>query len=127
MRPNLRGEEMNLLKRIINGVTDESIWKRIIWMYVSIFVLLVPMTVLSYFLLQFYCKYIIIWRMGFALPLYGLLQVWLAWKGGWIKSIGLVQLNNPVEVYLRDRPIAQGRLAGVFSSSRQHVDSPQMT
>jgi hypothetical protein len=42
---------MNLLKRIINGVTDESIWKRIVWMYVSFFVLLVLVTVLSYFLL----------------------------------------------------------------------------
>ena len=42
---------MNLLRRIINGVTDESIWKRIVWMYTSFFVLLVPTTALSYFLL----------------------------------------------------------------------------
>ena len=36
---------------MINGVTDESIWKRIVWMYASFFVLLVLTTVLSYFLL----------------------------------------------------------------------------
>ena len=42
---------MNQLRRIVDGVTDESIWKRIVWMYASFFVLLVPTTVLSYFLL----------------------------------------------------------------------------
>lgn len=51
MRPNWRDEELNPLRRMINGVTDGSIWKRIVWMYVSLFVLLVPMTVLSYVLL----------------------------------------------------------------------------
>jgi len=51
MRPKWRDEELNLLRRIIYGVTDESIWKRIVWMYVSFFVLFVPVTVLSFYLL----------------------------------------------------------------------------
>jgi hypothetical protein len=42
---------MNLLRSIFNGVTNENIWKRIFWMYVSFFLLLIPVTVLSYFFL----------------------------------------------------------------------------
>jgi hypothetical protein len=42
---------MNLLRTIINGATNENIWKRIFWMYVYFFLLLVPVTVLSYYLL----------------------------------------------------------------------------
>jgi hypothetical protein len=42
---------MNLLRTLINGVTNENIWKRIFWIYVSFFLLLVPVTVLSYFFL----------------------------------------------------------------------------
>jgi len=42
---------MNLLRAMVNGVTSEKIWKRIFWMYVYFFLLLVPVTVLSYFLL----------------------------------------------------------------------------
>lgn len=36
---------------MINGVTDESIWKRIIWMYISFCIFLVPITILSYLFL----------------------------------------------------------------------------
>ena len=42
---------MNLLRRISNGTTDESIYRRIGWMYVSFFLLYVSVTVLSYYLL----------------------------------------------------------------------------
>ena len=42
---------MNPFKRIIDGVTDESVWKRAAWMYVSFFLLFEPVIVLSYFLL----------------------------------------------------------------------------
>ncbi len=42
---------MVLARRAVESVTDESIWKRIAWMYASFFVLLVPVTVLSYLLL----------------------------------------------------------------------------
>jgi uncharacterized membrane protein SpoIIM required for sporulation len=42
---------MNLLRRIINGVIDESIYRRIGWMYASFFLLFVPVTILSYLLL----------------------------------------------------------------------------
>jgi hypothetical protein len=42
---------MNLPRRIINGVTDESIYERIGWMYASFFLLFVLVTILSYFLL----------------------------------------------------------------------------
>jgi uncharacterized membrane protein SpoIIM required for sporulation len=42
---------VNLLKRITDGVTDDSVYKRIAWMYVSFFVLLVPVTALSFYLL----------------------------------------------------------------------------
>jgi hypothetical protein len=42
---------MNLLRRIINGVTDESVYKRIGWMYASFFLLVVLVMILSYFLL----------------------------------------------------------------------------
>lgn len=40
-----------LLRSLVEGVTDESVWKRIAWMYGSFFALLVPATVLSYLLL----------------------------------------------------------------------------
>jgi uncharacterized membrane protein SpoIIM required for sporulation len=42
---------MNSLTRIINGVTDDNVCRRIGWMYVSFFVLFVPVTVLSFYLL----------------------------------------------------------------------------
>jgi uncharacterized membrane protein SpoIIM required for sporulation len=42
---------MNLLRKITEGVTDESIYKRIGWMVVSFFLLYVSVTVLSYYLL----------------------------------------------------------------------------
>jgi len=42
---------MNLLKWIINGVTEGGIYKRVGWMYVSFFLLFVSVSVLSYFLL----------------------------------------------------------------------------
>jgi hypothetical protein len=42
---------MNVLRRIINGVTDESVYKRIGWMYASFLLLFVPVTILSYLLL----------------------------------------------------------------------------
>lgn len=42
---------MNILRRIIDGTTAESIWKRIIWMYASFFLLLVPIAILSYLFL----------------------------------------------------------------------------
>jgi hypothetical protein len=43
---------MNLLRTMINGVTDQNIWKRIFWMYVYFFLFLVPITILSYFILS---------------------------------------------------------------------------
>lgn len=42
---------MNFLRRIIHGITDESIWKRIIWMYASFFLILIPITISSYLFL----------------------------------------------------------------------------
>lgn len=42
---------MNLLRKITDGVTDDNVYKRIGWMYVSFFVLLVPVTILSFYLL----------------------------------------------------------------------------
>lgn len=42
---------MNLLRKITNGVTDESVYRRIGWMYVSFFLLYALVTVLSYYLL----------------------------------------------------------------------------
>jgi len=42
---------MKLITMLISGVTEDSIWKRVVWMYISFFLLLVPVTVLSYFLL----------------------------------------------------------------------------
>jgi len=42
---------MNPFKRIIDGVTDESVWKRAGWMYVSFFLVFEPVIVLSYYLL----------------------------------------------------------------------------
>jgi uncharacterized membrane protein SpoIIM required for sporulation len=42
---------MNLFRKITDGVTDESIYKRIGWMYASFFLLFVSVSVLSYFLL----------------------------------------------------------------------------
>lgn len=42
---------MNLLRKITDGVTDDNVYKRIGWMYVSFFVLFVPVTVLSFYLL----------------------------------------------------------------------------
>jgi uncharacterized membrane protein SpoIIM required for sporulation len=42
---------MNPLTRIIEGVTDESVWKRAAWMYVSFFLLFEPVILLSYYLL----------------------------------------------------------------------------
>jgi hypothetical protein len=42
---------MKLITIFIRGVTDDNIWKRIIWMYFSFFLLLVPVTILSHFLL----------------------------------------------------------------------------
>ena len=42
---------MNPLRRIINGVTDDNVCKRIGWMYGSFFVLFVLVTVLSFYLL----------------------------------------------------------------------------
>jgi hypothetical protein len=42
---------MILLKRMVNGITDENIWKRISWMYASFFILLLSVMILSYFLL----------------------------------------------------------------------------
>ena len=42
---------MNLLRKITDGVTDDNVYKRIGWMYVSFFVLFVPVTALSFYLL----------------------------------------------------------------------------
>ena len=42
---------MNPLRKIINGVTDENVYRRIAWMYVSFFLLYVSVTILSYYLL----------------------------------------------------------------------------
>jgi hypothetical protein len=42
---------MNLLRTVVNGVTDENIWTRIAWMYITFFLLLIPVTVSSFFLL----------------------------------------------------------------------------
>jgi len=42
---------MELLRRIITGVTDDNVCKRIGWMYVSFFALFEPVTVLSFYLL----------------------------------------------------------------------------
>ena len=42
---------MNLLRKITDSVTDDDVYKRIGWMYVSFFVLFVPVTVLSFYLL----------------------------------------------------------------------------
>jgi uncharacterized membrane protein SpoIIM required for sporulation len=42
---------MNLFKKITDGVTDESIYRRIGWMVVSFFLLYVSATALSYYLL----------------------------------------------------------------------------
>jgi uncharacterized membrane protein SpoIIM required for sporulation len=42
---------VNLLKKITDGVTDDNVYKRIGWMVVSFFVLFVPVTVLSFYLL----------------------------------------------------------------------------
>jgi len=42
---------VNLLRKITDGVTDDNVYKRIGWMYVSFFVLLVPVTILSFYLL----------------------------------------------------------------------------
>jgi len=42
---------VNLLRKITDGVADDNVYKRIGWMYVSFFVLLVPVTILSFYLL----------------------------------------------------------------------------
>ena len=42
---------MNPFRRIVDGVTDESVGRRVAWMYVSFFLLFEPVIVLSYFLL----------------------------------------------------------------------------
>jgi hypothetical protein len=42
---------MNPLARIIDGVTDENVYKRIAWMYVSFFLLYVPVLVVSHYAL----------------------------------------------------------------------------
>jgi len=42
---------MALLRQFIYGVTDDNLYKRIGWMYVSFFLLFMPVTALSYFLL----------------------------------------------------------------------------
>ena len=42
---------MSLLRALINGVTNENIWKRIFWLCVSFFLLLMSVTILSHFLL----------------------------------------------------------------------------
>ena len=42
---------MNILRMIINGVTDDFIWRRILWMYACFFLLFVTVTVCSFFLL----------------------------------------------------------------------------
>jgi hypothetical protein len=51
MRPIHGDSILNLLRRIVEGVTDVSVWKRVLWMYASFFLLLIPVTVLSYYLL----------------------------------------------------------------------------
>jgi hypothetical protein len=47
----LKYRKMDLFKRIINGATDDNIFRRIGWMYVSFFALFEPVTVLSFYLL----------------------------------------------------------------------------
>jgi hypothetical protein len=42
---------VNLLRKITDGITDDDIYKRVGWLYVSSFVLFVPVTVLSFYLL----------------------------------------------------------------------------
>lgn len=46
-----RDKKMKALQRIVNGVTDDSVYKRIGWMCVSFFALFVPTTALSFYLL----------------------------------------------------------------------------
>ncbi len=41
----------NPFKKIINGVVDDNVYKRIGWMYVSFLLIFISVTVLSYFLL----------------------------------------------------------------------------
>ena len=42
---------MNPLARIVRGVTHENVFRRVGWLYVSFFLLFVPVTVLAYYLL----------------------------------------------------------------------------
>ena len=42
---------MNPFKKIIDGTVDDNIYKRIGWMYLSFFLIYIPIIILSYFLL----------------------------------------------------------------------------
>jgi hypothetical protein len=42
---------VNLLTKITDGVTDDNVYKRIGWLVVSFFLLFVPVTALSFYLL----------------------------------------------------------------------------
>jgi len=43
--------KINPFKKIINGVVDDNVYKRIGWMYVSFLLIFISVTILSYFLL----------------------------------------------------------------------------
>jgi hypothetical protein len=43
--------KINPLKKIINGVVDDNIYKRIGWLYIFSFLIFISVTILSYFLL----------------------------------------------------------------------------
>jgi len=42
---------MNLLRTVVNGVTNKNVWTRIAWMYITFFLLMIPVTVSSFFFL----------------------------------------------------------------------------
>jgi hypothetical protein len=45
--------KINPLKKIINGVVDDNIYKRIGWLYIFSFLIFISVTILSYFLLPY--------------------------------------------------------------------------
>jgi hypothetical protein len=62
-------EEINPFKRIINGIVDNNIYKRIGWLYISFFIIFITIIILGYFLLPnafFRDKHPIISRLEFS-------------------------------------------------------------
>jgi len=45
--------KINPLKKIINGVVDDNIYKRIGWLYIFSFLIFISVTILSYFILPY--------------------------------------------------------------------------